>query len=1283
MSKPSNERELTSAQKAALVEARKLDRAVEVVSEATERSSTWARPDGTVASDLYTDVQRVKGPDGRWSWVDTSLVRHGKVFKPRAAKGDLELSAGGDQLPLATLRDTGKSFSIRWPASLPEPRVSGNVAIYANAVGPGADLVVTALSTGFTHDVVLRQRPTNTLELRFPVELSGLKLSQGGKGQLRLSDEQGRLVAAAPQPMMWDNDDLATQATAPHRAAVDTRIEQDENGSALVLRPDANFLADPKVRYPVRVDPTTTLNISTDTWVSTAFPSSQPGAVTLNAGKFANGDIARTYLKFDVSSLSDKIVDSAFLNLKVSNQGGCSTSPLGGATPVLRVRRVTQAWDPATLSYSAQPTTTDDGSAVNTTCSPMYLPVTPIVQAWLKGNQPNHGVQVRAEDESSTAAAKWATFHSTEAVTPANRPVLTVNHNTKPEVPTVTVEAVESQFGNHVVTRTSSVKTTFTARSQDGGPVDFELSIRSSTSTMPGIINIRGVPSGTPAPYTFGVKSPDSWTFTARACRTNTAGTACSAETPLYRISSDAANPPTDLATTLDEPANPVLSGVLARPSEGKVTGKFYLFDEFGAPVGPSPIGQGTVEGGDRLALRLLDNTVRPGQRYSWQMQSCVQEACTARTANVSFTVPGVPPPPPAPQTQRITLDQSKFTIKTAKVDATACAGGPCPLVGSPTVQVGGQGLEARLSVVKVDPTAIPAGATIVSATLDLGAGTCETACPVSGELTAHQLRGNHPSNPSGADIINDVFADTAGTTPINDPKLEIQGDLESWRDPEDPDLGLVLRAKDALPVMVFGGANAERAMSVTVDYVPPAAPGNVSLVTAIPGDGGALVGWTAPQNLGAAVESAQYEVQVLDSGNAVIKTVIADSARSAIPGLANGTQYKFQVRAKTSFGVGPWTVSNPVTPAAISGGSQQYIDAAQQVERSIEAIRDGVHANADTAIAANSQGKLFTAALQTMDPRLVENRVVGESHGYTRKDTVLSFSDHVVSNQGGRIIVHMVASGTTKHVDDAGTASEEVTPETFSHVKDYIFTPPASGTGSATLTQTTMEPVGLASVSLPLVGNAIATGDTDNPVLGPDQVLPVGADGWPADPAATRTLATPTYSKNAKLIADYARAGGKLPDYKNEFPNQAAPPGSTDCTNFVSKALRRGGKLKEVKPKRSVTGRDRVNNAYWFDGNPWGYRTRSFFEVKANYWHFNNSARRLQWRRSYADVQVGDIMYWQWGGGLKHMSVVTKKTGNRLDQIQYSAHTENRSDRRLTKEYTDDAQIGFARVVW
>ncbi|MFI9615764.1 DNRLRE domain-containing protein [Streptomyces sp. NPDC052023] len=103
--------------------------------------------------------------------------------------------------------------------------------------------------------------------------------------------------------MMWDSSVDERSGESKHIAPVDTEIETAADGSqTLVLRPDAGYFAQ-DLTYPVTVDPTSTLAVTTDTWVATNYPDSQISSPELKSGTYNGGaTVARSFLKFDLSA---------------------------------------------------------------------------------------------------------------------------------------------------------------------------------------------------------------------------------------------------------------------------------------------------------------------------------------------------------------------------------------------------------------------------------------------------------------------------------------------------------------------------------------------------------------------------------------------------------------------------------------------------------------------------------------------------------------------------------------------------------------------------------------------------------------------------------------------------------------------------------------------------------------------------------------------------------------------------------------------------------------------
>ncbi|MFE2062408.1 DNRLRE domain-containing protein [Streptomyces sp. NPDC059467] len=397
----------------ALAAAEQGGKRVEITGEQAEDSTSWANPDGTLTTEVFNSPIRIK-QDGSWTDVDTTLADTGSDVTPGATAADLKFSDGGSG-PFAQVADGSLKLGLSVGNNLPEPVLDGNTATYNDAVA-GGDLVVTALPTGFSEQVVLEQRPTEPVTIRIPLSTSGgLKVSQDENGHLLLKAPSGATVADAPAPHMWDSTVDDASGLPEHDTKVDSRIEDTADGQVLVLTPDQSFLDSPDTTYPLTIDPTTTLAVTTDTWLETPnYTDSQRSSTELRVGTYDDGTHrARAYLKFDTSAFTGEHIVDTDLSLYSYYSSTCSTSGSG-----VRVRRVTSDWDPSAISWSALPSVTSAGEVVNTgahgynsSCpaAHSHWDIDSIVQAWADG-APNYGLQLRAVDE--TDPLTWRRYRS-------------------------------------------------------------------------------------------------------------------------------------------------------------------------------------------------------------------------------------------------------------------------------------------------------------------------------------------------------------------------------------------------------------------------------------------------------------------------------------------------------------------------------------------------------------------------------------------------------------------------------------------------------------------------------------------------------------------------------------------------------------------------------------------------------------------------------------------------------------------------------------------------------
>jgi RHS repeat-associated protein len=521
-----------------MVTARASGRRVEDLSQRTESTQVFANPDGTWTAEEATGPVRVQDDAEAWHDIDTTLVERDGVFAPKYAATDVRLSDGGDKV-FAQVTEDGKDLAWHWPTDLPVPQIEGSTATYVDAV-PGGDLVVTATPTGFSHSIVLRERPdsldavataaepsssptatttatpstdptsapttdpsptadpsatgSDAVQYSMPLSTDGAKLTETPQGGLTVATTSGEMVATAPQPLMWDSTlDAAgdpanvAQVEATVTAPGQTTPEGETAGSTPVvtLTPDQDFLADPDTVYPVTIDPSFTTNSNGDTWIENAdYTTSQSGSDELRAGTFDSGaHIARSYLTFNQAAISDKHITKATLWMRNWYSQTCS-----GAN--INATRIIDSWSVSALTWANRPnyTTTDQGvfstAYGGSTCpaNGAHWDVTKIVDGWANGTFSNYGLQIRANTETANAA--WRRYRSINYTDPTVAPRLVVTYNRAPNTPTQPTANAVGTYAAHdtdpVQTYVQDTTPTFstTVSDVDGGTVQarFEVS---------------------------------------------------------------------------------------------------------------------------------------------------------------------------------------------------------------------------------------------------------------------------------------------------------------------------------------------------------------------------------------------------------------------------------------------------------------------------------------------------------------------------------------------------------------------------------------------------------------------------------------------------------------------------------------------------------------------------------------------------------------------------------------------------------------------------------------
>ncbi|RPK37200.1 tRNA(Glu)-specific nuclease WapA precursor [Streptomyces sp. ADI92-24] len=225
----------------------------------------------------------------------------------------------------------------------------------------------------------VKQKPTtDTFSYTLPLRAKGLKAKQQADGSVLFTDKINKKQALMPAPVMWDS--TVDKRSGEHTRRVPVAMKVVPKGSSvnLVITPDAKFLADPKTKYPVTVDPSTSsLSSVFDTYVQQGETVDWSNDAELDLGnpgtKNADGTFrtAQSFISWNTSPIQDALVSDAKLSLwnfhsgnnvdckaypwEVWSSSAASTSSRWTNRPTMTTKKATSTETRGNTSCTTQP----------------------------------------------------------------------------------------------------------------------------------------------------------------------------------------------------------------------------------------------------------------------------------------------------------------------------------------------------------------------------------------------------------------------------------------------------------------------------------------------------------------------------------------------------------------------------------------------------------------------------------------------------------------------------------------------------------------------------------------------------------------------------------------------------------------------------------------------------------------------------------------------------------------------------------------------------------------
>ena len=438
----------------AVVTARAQGVRVEVLSERTESSRVFARPDGAVEEEISAGPVRYRDANAAEGWrdIDTSLRVSGAGVVPVSMPVDVVLSGGPSTSDLVVFdaEGAGEVAVALQGVVLPKPLLEGSTARYPD-VFPGVDVSVEVRSGGFELLwVVKNAAAAKWLVGRFG-GAGGLKLPLAVRSRGSVAAERdggvgisknGKPIGRFASPSMWDsNAAIPGEKGAERRVGfglgkTDSTARRALSGQAVEVRADTQWLLDPAREFPISIDPTYAVATGGpvfDTFVQQGFTSDQSGSGELKVGNNGQGQVARSFLNFDAGLFRGRQIVRAELSLWESWSWSCSARSFSAYDAGLASR---STWWTSQPRIGAKRGSVSVAKGYSSSCPAgrVAVPMTDQARAWASTAQSQVGVMLRADSESDKWG--WKRFHSSEG---SRKPVLTVVYNRAPGTPGVPV----------------------------------------------------------------------------------------------------------------------------------------------------------------------------------------------------------------------------------------------------------------------------------------------------------------------------------------------------------------------------------------------------------------------------------------------------------------------------------------------------------------------------------------------------------------------------------------------------------------------------------------------------------------------------------------------------------------------------------------------------------------------------------------------------------------------------------------------------------------------------
>ncbi|WP_246483938.1 DNRLRE domain-containing protein [Heyndrickxia vini] len=387
----------------------------EVVSERTENTRLFYDGNGEYTKQIYFDpIYKKDKAEGEWEELSSDISEVSSTelqtenanltstFPKKTSNGQYaSFQYNEHAIEYSLLEASGKEQEPVQPSEVSaDYKNNSNTITYSNIL-PDIDLRNISFNQNTKEDLILNQYNGFNI-FKFKLK-TNLQADIQDDGSIQFIDQNQKQVFQLPKPYMIDSNFDEHSGESARSEDVTYKLDKTEDGYILTVQADSEWLKDANRKYPVYIDPTTSINTTSDAFAASAYPTTNYSSASskwdeglkkyiLKVGYYDNTTGTNfAYLKQSLSSISNMEITNATFNVYVAHAYYVNTA--NG----LWINANTQDWSANTVNWNNKPTSLAIGKVDVARNQWAKFDVTSTVQKWIDGSLKNYGFKLHTD----------------------------------------------------------------------------------------------------------------------------------------------------------------------------------------------------------------------------------------------------------------------------------------------------------------------------------------------------------------------------------------------------------------------------------------------------------------------------------------------------------------------------------------------------------------------------------------------------------------------------------------------------------------------------------------------------------------------------------------------------------------------------------------------------------------------------------------------------------------------------------------------------------------------